>query len=319
MIDFERVTKRFGSWTAVDAVSFTVAEGEFRVLIGPSGSGKSTVLRMINRLIPADEGAIRIDGEDIASLKPEELRRRMGYVIQSVGLFPHWTVERNIATVPGLLGWPRARIRDRVTELLELLNLEPRRYRGAYPHQLSGGQQQRVGVARALAAEPRILLMDEPFSALDPITRASLQTELSAIHRRTGTTVVFVTHDMDEALRLGDSIAVMDHGRLIQCATPLDILTRPASPLVRDLVGREEWGLKRLAVETVGDRARRQESVTGEPLAAETPLHRALSEMVARGTERLPVVDGDGRPAGVLHLSDLVRPASGGAAPGGTA
>ncbi|WP_434623286.1 ABC transporter ATP-binding protein [Azospirillum sp. B2RO_4] len=314
MIEFERVTKRFGSWTAVDAVSFTVAEGEFRVLIGPSGSGKSTVLRMINRLIPADEGAIRIDGEDIASLKPEELRRRMGYVIQSVGLFPHWTVERNIATVPGLLGWPRARIRDRVTELLELLNLDPRRYRTAYPHQLSGGQQQRVGVARALAAEPRILLMDEPFSALDPITRASLQTELSAIHRRTGTTVVFVTHDMDEALRLGDSIAVMDHGRLIQCASPLDILTRPASPLVRDLVGREEWGLKRLAVETVGDRARRQESAAGEPLAAETPLHRALSEMVARGTERLPVVDGDGRPAGVLHLSDLVRPDAGGTA-----
>jgi osmoprotectant transport system ATP-binding protein len=314
MIDFERVTKRFGSWTAVDSVSFTVAEGEFRVLIGPSGSGKSTVLRMVNRLIPADEGAIRIDGEDIASLKPEELRRRMGYVIQSVGLFPHWTVERNIGTVPGLLGWPRARIRDRVTALLELLNLDPRRYRGAYPHQLSGGQQQRVGVARALAAEPRILLMDEPFSALDPITRASLQTELSAIHRRTGTTVVFVTHDMDEALRLGDSIAVMDHGRLIQCATPLDILTRPASPLVRDLVGREEWGLKRLAVETVGDRARRQESAAGEPLAAETPLHRALSEMVARGTERLPVVDGDGQPAGVLHLSDLVRPDTGGTA-----
>lgn len=314
MIEFERVTKRFGFWTAVDAVSFSVAEGEFRVLIGPSGSGKSTVLRMINRLIPADEGAIRIDGEDIASLKPEELRRRMGYVIQSVGLFPHWTVERNIATVPGLLGWPKARIRDRVTELLELLNLDPRRYRSAYPHQLSGGQQQRVGVARALAAEPRILLMDEPFSALDPITRASLQTELSAIHRRTGTTVVFVTHDMDEALRLGDSIAVMDHGRLIQCASPLDILTRPASPLVRDLVGREEWGLKRLAVETVGDRARRQESAAGEPLAAETPLHRALSEMVARGTERLPVVDGDGRPAGVLHLSDLVRPSTGGTA-----
>lgn len=314
MIEFERVTKRFGSWTAVDSVSFTVAEGEFRVLIGPSGSGKSTVLRMINRLIPADEGAIRIDGEDIASLKPEELRRRMGYVIQSVGLFPHWTVERNIATVPGLLGWPKARIRDRVTELLELLNLDPRRYRSAYPHQLSGGQQQRVGVARALAAEPRILLMDEPFSALDPITRASLQTELSAIHRRTGTTVVFVTHDMDEALRLGDSIAVMDHGRLIQCASPLDILTRPASPLVRDLVGREEWGLKRLAVETVGDRVRPQESTAGEPLAAETPLHRALSEMVARGTERLPVVDGDGRPAGVLHLSDLVRPDAGGTA-----
>ena len=315
MIAFDGVTKRFGGWTAVDDVSFTVAAGEFRVLIGPSGSGKSTVLKMINRLIAPDAGTIRVDGEDIARLKPEALRRRMGYVIQDVGLFPHWTVERNIATVPDLLGWPKARVRDRVTALLTLLNLDPERHRSAYPHQLSGGQRQRVGVARALAAEPHILLMDEPFSALDPITRGTLQAEMAAIHKATGTTIVFVTHDMDEALRLGDSIAVMDHGRLIQCATPLEILTRPASPLVRDLVGREEWGLKRLAVETAGDRARPQESVCGEPLPSETPLHRALSEMVTRGAERLPVVDGDGRPAGVLHLSDLVRPASDGPLP----
>lgn len=312
MIALDRVTKRFGSWTAVDDVSLTVGEGEFLVLIGSSGSGKSTLLRMMNRLIVPDSGAIRVEGADIAALRPEELRRRMGYVIQSVGLFPHWTVERNIATVPVLLGWPKARVRDRVTELLELLKLDPRRFRTAYPHQLSGGQQQRVGVARALAAEPRVLLMDEPFSALDPITRGSLQTELAAIRRDTGTTVVFVTHDMDEALALADRIAVMDHGRLVQCAPPLEILTRPAGAVVRDLVGREDWGLKRLSVETAAARARPAaalpgEAVPGVPVSADTPLRRALSEMVARGTDRLAVTDAAGRPAGVLHLADLVR------------
>ncbi|WP_448187958.1 ABC transporter ATP-binding protein [Azospirillum sp. sgz301742] len=307
MIAFERVTKRFGPWVAVDSVSFEVEDGAFCVLVGPSGSGKSTILKMINRLIVPDEGTIRIDGEDIAGARPEELRRRMGYVIQSVGLFPHWTVERNIATVPTLLGWPKARVRDRVTELLSLLDLDPRRFRDAFPHQLSGGQQQRVGVARALAAEPRILLMDEPFSALDPITRAALQGELAAIHRKTRTTIVFVTHDMDEALALATRIAVVHHGRLIQFAPPLAILTRPANGLVRDLVGREEWGLKRLAVETIGQRAQ-PGTASGDPLPATAPLRRALSEMVARGTDRIAVVGEDGHPAGIIHLSDLVRP-----------
>ncbi|PWC41737.1 ABC transporter ATP-binding protein [Azospirillum sp. TSO22-1] len=310
MIAFEGVTKRFGPWVAVDDVSFTVEDGAFCVLIGPSGSGKSTLLKTVNRLVVPDAGTVRIDGEDIAALPAEELRRRMGYVIQSVGLFPHWTVERNIATVPSLLGWPKARVRDRVIALMELLHLDPERFRGAFPHQLSGGQQQRVGVARALAAEPRILLMDEPFSALDPITRGTLQAELATIHRQTGTTIVFVTHDMDEALKLADRIAVLDHGRLVQHAAPRDILARPAGDLVRDLVGREEWGLKRLAVETAGERARPANGGVpdGEPLPGDTPLRRALSEMVSRGTDRLAVVDEQGRPAGVLHLGDLVRP-----------
>ena len=310
MIAFERVTKRFGPWVAVDDVSFTVAEGEFCVLIGPSGSGKSTLLKMVNRLIVQDGGTIRVNGEDITALAPEELRRRMGYVIQSVGLFPHWTVERNIATVPTLLGWPKARVRDRVAELMDLLKLDPQRFRDVFPHQLSGGQQQRVGVARALAADPPILLMDEPFSALDPITRDTLQAELATIHRRIGKTILFVTHDMDEALRLADRIAVLEHGRLVQFAAPRDMLARPADDFVRDLVGREEWGLKRLAVETVGERARLENGAApaGEPLSSDTPLRRALAEMVARGTDRLPVVDEQGRPAGVLHLSDLVRP-----------
>ncbi|AIB14080.1 ABC transporter (plasmid) [Azospirillum argentinense] len=307
MIAFEGVTKRFGAWTAVDDLSLTVAAGEFRVLIGPSGSGKSTVLRMMNRLIAPDAGTIRVEGEDIARLKPETLRRRMGYVIQNIGLFPHWTVERNIAAVPDLLGWPRARVRDRVTELLTLLNLDPERYRGAYPHELSGGQQQRVGVARALAAEPHILLMDEPFSALDPITRGALQAEMATIHKATGTTIVFVTHDMDEALALASRIAVLDRGRLVQTGTPLDILTDPADDRVRDLVGREDWGLKRLAVETVAERLRPGETAPGDPLAAGASLRQALAAMVARGTDRLPVADGQGRLAGTLHLADLLR------------
>ena len=308
MIAFEGVTKRFEPWVAVDGVSLTVQAGEFCVLIGPSGSGKSTLMKMVNRLIVPDAGTIRIDGEDIAGLKPEELRRRMGYVIQNVGLFPHWTVERNIATVPALLGWPKARVQDRVAELLDLLKLDPRRFRDAYPHQLSGGQQQRVGVARALAAEPNILLMDEPFSALDPITRGALQAEMAAIHKATRTTIVFVTHDMDEALKLANRIAVLDHGRLIQFGTPLDILTNPANDTVRDLIGREDWGLKLLAVETVGQRVRSDGEAFGQPVPGTAPLRQALAEMVARGTDRLPVVDEQGRPAGVLHLSDLVRP-----------
>lgn len=310
MIGFERVTRRFGPWTAVDDVSLSVAEGEFCVLIGPSGSGKSTLLKMVNRLVVPDGGRVTLNGEDVAGLAPEQLRRRMGYVIQSVGLFPHWTVERNIATVPSLLGWPKDRVRKRVAALMELLNLDPARFGGRYPHQLSGGQQQRVGVARALAAEPRVLLMDEPFSALDPITRGTLQTELAAIHRQTGTTILFVTHDMDEALRLADRIAVLDHGRLVQYATPRRLLADPAGEFVRDLVGREEWGLQRLAVETAGERARPDEAdgLSGEPLPGSTPLRRALSEMIVRGTDRLAVVDEQGRPAGVLHAADLVRP-----------
>ncbi len=308
MITFDRVTKRFEPWTAVDGVSLTVEAGEFCVLIGPSGSGKSTLMKMVNRLIVPEEGTIRVDGEDIAMLRPEDLRRRMGYVIQNVGLFPHWTVERNIATVPTLLGWPKARVRDRVSDLLDLLKLDARRFRDAYPHQLSGGQQQRVGVARALAAEPAILLMDEPFSALDPITRGALQAEMTAIHKATGTTIVFVTHDMDEALKLANRIAVLDHGRLIQFGTPLDILHHPANDTVRDLIGREDWGLKLLAVETVGQRVRPEEDgAIGAPLPADAPLRQAIAEMVARGTDRLPVVDARGRPAGVLHLSDVVR------------
>jgi osmoprotectant transport system ATP-binding protein len=245
MIELDRVSRIVGGRRVVDGVTLTVANGEFCALVGPSGSGKSTTLKTINRLVPVSEGAIRIDGKDIAQANAEELRRSIGYVIQSIGLFPHWTVADNIATVPRLLGWPEDNRRRRVTELLDLLRLDPAEA-AKYPHQLSGGQQQRVGVARALAANPNILLMDEPFGALDPITRTALQTELAAIHRRLSKTILFVTHDIDEALRLADRVAIVDGGRLIQVGTPDEILSNPASDFVREFVGDPE--LRRLAL-----------------------------------------------------------------------
>ncbi|HEY5208817.1 MAG TPA: ATP-binding cassette domain-containing protein [Stellaceae bacterium] len=245
MIALDGVSCVIGGRRIVDRVSLTVADGEFCALVGPSGSGKSTTLKTINRLVPISDGVIRIDGADIVAANVEALRRSIGYVIQSIGLFPHWTVADNIATVPRLLGWPEDRRRHRVAELLTLLRLDPAAAE-KYPHQLSGGQQQRVGVARALAADPAILLMDEPFGALDPITRTALQTELAAIHRRLGKTILFVTHDIDEALRLADRIAILDAGRLVQVGTPEELLANPASDFVREFVGDPE--LRRLAL-----------------------------------------------------------------------
>jgi osmoprotectant transport system ATP-binding protein len=307
MIELDHVSKRFGTGTAVDDVSLAIGRGEFFVLIGPSGSGKSTALKLINRLVRASSGTIRIDGEDVGRFRPEELRRRMGYVFQSIGLFPHWTAERNITTVPELLGWPKAKMRDRATELLSLLKLDPDSFRGKYPHQLSGGEQQRVGVARALAAKPEILLMDEPFGALDPITRATLQDEVARIHEASRTTLVFVTHDMDEALRLASRIAIMDKGRLVQAGSPAELLSDPATPFVREFVGREDLGVRLLSLEAVASRLREGETAPGEPIAASASLRQALSEMIAQGTDRLAVVDDRGRRLGALVLSDLVR------------
>lgn len=236
MIHFHQVSKYFAGKRAVDNLTLQIAKGEFTVLIGTSGSGKSTTLKMINRLIEHDEGEIHFAGEEIRNYKPEDIRRRMGYAIQSIGLFPHWTVERNIGTVPQLLKWPQKRIRQRVIELLELLHLDPEQFLHRYPHQLSGGQQQRVGVARALAADPEVLLMDEPFGALDPVTRSALQFEITRIHQLSGRTIVLVTHDIDEALALADRIVLMDGGRVIQQGTPLEMLTLPANDFVRDFL-----------------------------------------------------------------------------------
>jgi len=308
MIEFQQVGKSFGGQAVVEDVSLTIAPGEFVVLIGRSGSGKSTTLKMVNRLVEHDRGRILLAGREIRSFQPEDLRRRMGYAIQSTGLFPHWTVERNIACVPTLLKWPAARIRDRVTELLELLQLSPALYRGRYPNELSGGQQQRVGVARALAADPDVLLMDEPFGALDPITRDALQTELARIHRLSGKTIVLVTHDIDEALRLGSRIVLLDHGRIVQVGTPRQLLAEPASAFVRDFIGRSDTGLRLLALDTVASRLRHGPGSPGAPatLRGTDSLRDALSMLLALGVACLPVVDGAGQPCGQLHLADLL-------------
>jgi osmoprotectant transport system ATP-binding protein len=222
---------------AVHGVDLVIEAGEFAVLLGPSGCGKSTLVRTINRLVEPTAGSVTIDGVDLRERDPDELRRGIGYVIQAVGLFPHYTVAQNVAVVPGLLGWERAKIDARVDELLELVRLPPAQYRDRKPRQLSGGEAQRVGVARALAARPRVLLMDEPFAAVDAIVRASLQNEIARVHRALGTTIVFVTHDVDEALRLADRIVVMNAGSVVQAAAPTELLEHPADDFVRHLVG----------------------------------------------------------------------------------
>ncbi len=307
MIEIDRVSKSYDGNRVVDELSVTVPEGAFCVLLGPSGCGKSTILRMINRLVAFDGGIIRVGGEDVRRVPPEVLRRRIGYAIQSIGLFPHWRVEDNIATVPRLLNWPPTRVRDRVTELLQLLRLDPETYRAKYPHQLSGGEQQRIGVARALAADPELLLMDEPFAAVDPVTRGALQGEILRIQRATKKTILFVTHDIEEALLLASDIAILERGRLAQWGTPLDLLEHPASDFVAEFVGGSASGLKLLSLRTVAERMHPGDKADGEPLASDASLREALAAMAARHTDRLPVVDAAGRPIGAITLGDLVR------------
>ncbi|EEC8991297.1 glycine betaine ABC transporter ATP binding protein YehX [Escherichia coli] len=308
MIEFSHVRKLFGAQKAVNDLNLNFQEGSFSVLIGTSGSGKSTTLKMINRLVEHDSGVIRFAGEEIRSLPVLELRRRMGYAIQSIGLFPHWSVAQNIATVPQLQKWSRERIDDRIDELMALLGLESN-LRERYPHQLSGGQQQRVGVARALAADPQVLLMDEPFGALDPVTRGALQQEMTRIHRLLGRTIVLVTHDIDEALRLAEHLVLMDHGEVVQQGNPLTMLTRPANDFVRQFFGRSELGVRLLSLRSVADYVRREERAEGEALAEEMTLRDALSLFVARGCEVLPVVNTQGQPCGTLHFQDLLEEA----------
>ncbi|SFW43308.1 ABC transporter ATP-binding protein [Luteibacter sp. UNCMF366Tsu5.1] len=305
MIEFEHVCKRFGDRMVIDDLSLRIDDGELFVLVGPSGSGKSTLLRMVNRLVPVDAGSVRVGGEDVRSLDVETLRRGIGYAIQSVGLFPHRTVAENIATVPRLLRWPEARIRERVDELIDLLRLDDPGIGTRYPSTLSGGQQQRVGVARALAARPRIVLMDEPFGALDPLTRESLQASLKAIQRDTGTTILFVTHDLDEAFGLADRVGLMLGGRLVQVGTPLDLLRHPVDERVSDFVGGTRARLRELAVRRVRDSMRAGEHADGEPLDADATLQDALGAMLAQGRERLPVHE-QGRAVGAIVLGDLV-------------
>ncbi len=306
MIALESVTKYFGGKRVVGGISFTVESGQFCALVGPSGSGKSTTLRLINRLVEPDAGTIRVGGASVAAVPAEILRRKLGYVIQSVGLFPHWTIADNIATVPRLLKWPEKRVQARIDELLDLVRLDGEAFRNKYPHQLSGGQQQRVGVARALAADPELLLMDEPFGALDPITRQALRLELKRIHKTTGKTILFVTHDIDEALLLADTIAILHDGILVQFGTPAAILTRPANQFVRDFIGGAELGLKLLAQRRVNDHLSGEMIPGGDPIAGDASMTVALSQMVLSGVDRLPVNDADGKRIGSIALSDMV-------------
>jgi osmoprotectant transport system ATP-binding protein len=310
MIEIDGITKRYGETTVVDAVSMTIAPRTITVIVGTSGSGKTTLMRMINRLVEPTAGEIRIDGADNRSLPGYELRRRIGYAIQGHGLFPHRTVAQNIATVPTLLGWERSRVDAKVAELLTLFQLDPAAFAGRYPHELSGGQQQRVGVARALAAEPNILLMDEPFGALDPVIRAKAQEDLLAIQRHFGTTIVLVTHDMEEAFHLADRIAVMDKGRIVQYATPEEMLVNPATDFVETLIGASERPFRLLSIGTAGDAAEQGEAA-GEPLAATLSQRDALSALLWSGRDAMPVTGPDGATIGRVTLAALARRAAG--------
>lgn len=305
MIEIDDVTKRYDGTEVVSRVSLSIPAHSIAVIVGTSGSGKTTLLRMINRLVEPTEGSIRIDGEDTRSLPTYLLRRRIGYAIQGHGLFPHRTVAQNIGTVPALLGWDRARIKRRVDELLTLFQLEPAVFGGRYPAALSGGQQQRVGVARALAAEPNVLLMDEPFGALDPVIRAKAQEDLRAIQQRFGTTVIMVTHDMEEAIRLGDRIAVMDGGKLLQYATPTEILSAPATPFVDSLVGAGDRPLRLLSLLKLRDLLEPGEA-TGEALGADISARDAFSALLWSGRDAAPVRQADGVQLGRVTRARLI-------------
>jgi osmoprotectant transport system ATP-binding protein len=307
---FDEATKVYPGreGAAVDHLSLTVPAGEICVLVGPSGGGKTTALKLVNRLIPLTSGYIRIDGRQIGDYDVTELRRSIGYVIQQVGLFPHMTVEGNIGTVPRLLGWQRRRIRERVIELLELVGLDPDKDRRRFPAELSGGQRQRVGLARALAANPSLMLMDEPFGAIDPIVRARLQDEFLRLQQEIRKTVVFVTHDVDEAIKVGDKIAILrEGGRLAQYDTPQQILEHPADEFVAEFVGHDR-ALKALALRTLGELTLAEGSGDGLPcLPADTSLRDALALLVAEHREELLVTDGDGAPLGVATREDILQ------------
>ena len=327
MIRLDRVGKTYPDGSvAVGELSLDIPRDEICILIGPSGCGKTTTLQMINRLVEPTSGRIFLDGNDVTDADPVELRRRMGYVIQQIGLFPHQTIAANIGTVPRLLGWKKERISARVDELLELVGLPPDVYRGRYPAQVSGGQRQRVGVARALAADPPLMLMDEPFGAIDPINRERLQNELLRLQQSIRKTIVFVTHDIDEAIKLGDRIAILKQGGVLaQYATPAELLMAPADAFVEDFVGADR-ALKRLALTRVGDLELRSvgdglpfaliRDEAGRPVAWERagerhPVHTVgsgesvrdvLSELLLSPLALGAVIDGEGRVQGVLDV-----------------
>ncbi|HEX2381839.1 MAG TPA: betaine/proline/choline family ABC transporter ATP-binding protein [Acidimicrobiales bacterium] len=298
MIRLDKITKRYPNGTvAVHELSLDVDAGEICVLVGPSGCGKTTTLRMINRLIEPTSGRIFLDGDDVTRINPVELRRHIGYVIQQIGLFPHQTIGTNIATVPRLLGWPKQKVRARVDELLELIGLDPAAYRDRYPSQLSGGQSQRVGVARALGADPAVLLMDEPFGAIDPINRERLQDEFLRLQAEVKKTVVFVTHDIEEAVKLGDRIAILrEGGYLAQYDSPAEVLGRPADDFVADFVGADR-ALKRLKVTSID----LSDLVQPPVLPADLDLADARQQLDDGGQEFAVALDDYGRLRGYLQ------------------
>jgi osmoprotectant transport system ATP-binding protein len=309
MLVFDKLAKRYGHGAyAVDHLDLEVSSGELCVLVGPSGCGKTTTLKMVNRLVEPTSGRILFDDEDISKIDPVALRRRMGYVIQQAGLFPHLRVAENVATVPRLLGWDKKRTAARVNELLELVGLDPDQFGRRYPHELSGGQQQRVGVARALGGDPPVLLMDEPFGALDPIARGRLQAEFLALQEKLEKTIIFVTHDIEEAITLGDRIAILRQGGILeQYDTPAELLGHPATPFVADFVGADR-GLRRLAVTPIEV----TDLQTPPVLAPGTSMADARAAVAASDSHWAVVVDAGGRLVGWVE-PDALTDESGGA------
>ena len=304
MIKFDAVSKRFGAGAyAVENFNLEVADGELCVLVGPSGGGKTTILRMVNRMEQPTSGRVLVDGHDIAKVDPVELRRRTGYVIQQAGLFPHLKVADNVASVPRLLGWDRDKVQARVTEMLELVGLDPGVYGGRYPNELSGGQAQRVGVARALAGDPPVLLMDEPFGAVDPIARGRLQQEFLALQERLHKTVMFVTHDVDEAVTMGDRIAVVSQGGVLQqYDSPAEVLGHPATPFVADFIGADR-GLRRLAVTPIEV----ADLYTPPVVRPSTTIADARTAVAAEGTHWAAVLGDDGRLLGWVEPDNAAQ------------
>jgi osmoprotectant transport system ATP-binding protein len=309
-IIFKNVVKQYPNTAspAVDNVSLDIQQGEFIVFLGPSGCGKTTLLKMVNKLYDTTSGTIEIDGEDIRKVQTEQLRRGIGYVIQQNGLFPHMTIESNIAVVPRLLKWQEDKIEKRINELLEMVHLDPKVYRKRRPSQLSGGQQQRVGIARAMAADPKFLLMDEPFGAIDAITRTSLQDELHRIQRLLKKTILFVTHDVDEALRLADRIIIMQAGKVVQFATPYEIVTNPANEFIRQLVGEKDVYRKMgfMRVEDVYTLVEQEAAVTSEGVSLADDLKLVFNRMVEEQVREYPVVDSNKRQVGTVSMDRIL-------------
>lgn len=305
MIELQNISRVYDGRKVVDDVSAHFARGTLTAIVGSSGSGKTTLLRMINRLVLPSAGRVLIAGRDISGIPPVRLRQSIGYVIQDHGLFPHWTAARNIAVVPSLLGWPKVQIRARVAELMRMLQLDPELIGPRFPHQLSGGQAQRIGVARALAARPELLLMDEPFGALDPLIRGQAQRDLARIRRSLGTTIVLVTHDMNEALSLADSVAVMREGRFEQFGPPEQIIRAPATPFVADLIGESGRALRLLALQPLAPLLRPGHA-PGPALHDDASLSEALAQMIWTGRECMSVNDAQGRHLGVVARADIL-------------